>query len=614
MMDFFKHNKKMIYGFACWWLILAGLFVFTGEGIRNVFIALLALFAVIIRNRFEAGNKNERIAIDLSAILFAVATVIMKVDAISESENGINVICGVLFLFVGMFLLFQTALRMIVATVKDGSRLTRNPFENVTVKKHWAIAFAVTFFMLFIWLLRDYPGNMSVDSITFVKRAVYDQKMKADLPPILIIILRGCLNFATLIGADANFGVATYNFLQIIFESVCIAYLFYRLAKIGISKVYCCLTLAFFTLVPYNVQFSHTIWKDIPFSFFCMIFMLLLWEQTGIQERYRGKNAILYYAAFGISGIAICILRTNGYYGFIFFIPFGVLLFWKKRKDMCAAILVTFVLAYIFNGPISDAIINANNQKVMMKQKTDAADAIKDNTQARAKDVNQKYGESGLYVVTCQMIARVAVYRDDLTQEDIDMISEVFDMDEVKESYCETSSHYTLAVLNRCEPKRYIEILVKLGLKYPSTYLMAWRDSTYGYWYPEAERYVFDDAVVDNDYGIKRANLLPHILERIKVRLEQSYRYIPGYGLMYSIGLIVWITAVCFFMTIARHGWHKAVVYIPIVGVWATLLVATPVFAEFRYLYSFFTCIPISLLIPYVAGNINNKNEDSINK
>ena len=40
------------------------------------------------------------------------------------------------------------------------------------------------------------------------------------------------------------------------------------------------------------------------------------------------------------------------------------------------------------------------------------------------------------------------------------------------------------------------------------------------------------------------------------------------------------------------------IIYIPVIGIWLSLLVAAPVFAEYRYMYSFVTTLPLLLLVP----------------
>ena len=55
---------------------------------------------------------------------------------------------------------------------------------------------------------------------------------------------------------------------------------------------------------------------------------------------------------------------------------------------------------------------------------------------------------------------------------------------------------------------------------------------------------------------------------------------------------------------IKKHGAAAALIYIPVVGVWLTLLIATPVYSEFRYIYCLFTALPLFCAVPFI--NIND--------
>lgn len=628
--EWIKQNKKTILTFIRFWIVLAALTLFFEASTRSFFALAFAVFWLIADRKFRVDDKKDRRAIGVTAALYTVATLLMKLDAIrAKDTSSLDMLLSTAVLAVGMMLLYITALKVLTVVVKNGGWLKSNPVAPQKCKKLFFVSLAVTFVMLFIWLLRDYPGNMSIDSITFIKRAMYDQDMVADLPPVMILILRACLNLGLATKAGMNGGVAIYYTLQIIFEAVCVAYVIYRLARLGINKVYCYMILAFFTLVPYNIQYSHTLWKDIPFSLCCMIFTLLIWEQTGIQERYKGKYYIFDMIALALSGIGICILRANGYYAFILFVPFAIVMYWKNRKDMCIAVVATFILAYIVSGPVNDAIINANNQKVANKAalieasskqaETVAKEATTDEQPSEANEteqidkqenVSQSYGATGIYVMTCQMLARLVVDRDDLTAEDFAMLDEVIKLDEVVDDYSPRSSHYTMRALKFAEPKRYLQIWVKLGMKYPTTYIAAWKDSTYGFWYPEADRYVYEETVSDNEYGIYKDSVFPDFVEKIRYKIERNYRQLPVYGLLWSIGLNVWITAFCVAGTASRKGGKQCFVYMPLIGIWLTLLATSPVNAEFRYMYPFFTCLPITILIPFIDINGAKKTNE----
>jgi hypothetical protein len=67
-----------------------------------------------------------------------------------------------------------------------------------------------------------------------------------------------------------------------------------------------------------------------------------------------------------------------------------------------------------------------------------------------------------------------------------------------------------------------------------------------------------------------------------------------------------------------RHKRSVLMVYFPVIGVWITLLIATPVYSEFRYIYSLFTCMPLFCAIPFLkmgaGGDNTEKAEEKADK
>lgn len=57
-----------------------------------------------------------------------------------------------------------------------------------------------------------------------------------------------------------------------------------------------------------------------------------------------------------------------------------------------------------------------------------------------------------------------------------------------------------------------------------------------------------------------------------------------------------------------KKEYKKCLIYLPILFLWLTCL-ASPVFCEFRYIYSLFTCIPILIGINFISKTDVDKEE-----
>ena len=132
-------------------------------------------------------------------------------------------------------------------------------------------------------------------------------------------------------------------------------------------------------------------------------------------------------------------------------------------------------------------------------------------------------------------------------------------------------------------------------MRYPGEYVKAWVDQTKGYWnggydYPYV---AFIYRGISGEYGISQVINSP-----IVARLFRGYFGIfgPVFGTVLSIGIYVWLVLIIFAYLINRRN-VNALLCVPIIAIVLTLLVATPVAYEFRYIYAIFTSIPLLLYV-----------------
>ncbi len=58
------------------------------------------------------------------------------------------------------------------------------------------------------------------------------------------------------------------------------------------------------------------------------------------------------------------------------------------------------------------------------------------------------------------------------------------------------------------------------------------------------------------------------------------------------IGFHVWIVLILFFFCIVRKDKEGLFLTVPLIAILITLLISTPVYSEFRYVYAIFCCLP----------------------
>ena len=128
--------------------------------------------------------------------------------------------------------------------------------------------------------------------------------------------------------------------------------------------------------------------------------------------------------------------------------------------------------------------------------------------------------------------------------------------------------------------------------------------STLGYWYPNLANNAVELGVTDNDLGFYQQSLVPKSVGNF---IDNLYSYnTPILSLQWNLGLMIWFTVilgvVCY-----RKNKKNLLCYVPIVGMWLTLMVASPVNGMLRYIFWLYTVLPLLFFINYLPS-INIKS------
>ena len=137
--------------------------------------------------------------------------------------------------------------------------------------------------------------------------------------------------------------------------------------------------------------------------------------------------------------------------------------------------------------------------------------------------------------------------------------------------------------------------------------MIAWVDSTCGYWNSGYSYWIWYWDIEQNDYGITRTVNSPSMLHFMDEYLWLFYNN-RILQIFTSIGLHVWIVLTYFAGYVSRKCRTGIVASVTILAIVLSLLVSSPVYSEFRYMYAMFCVMPI-------LGGIRDKeviNEDNM--
>lgn len=147
---------------------------------------------------------------------------------------------------------------------------------------------------------------------------------------------------------------------------------------------------------------------------------------------------------------------------------------------------------------------------------------------------------------------------------------------------------------------RLAKLYVKLGLRHPGSYVKAWVDQTCGFWNGGYSYWRWYNDIYENEYGIKKTICS----EKIK-SFYDNYLWLFENNRMLQIflciGFYVWIDfGLCIF-SIIRKDKTGILLSVPIIATILSLIISSPVFAEFRYVYAIFCTLPFVIVATFIS-------------
>lgn len=439
------------------------------------------------------------------------------------------------------------------------------------VRNHTALC--AFFCCILCWLpyyLYQYPGIMTPDSINQFEQVLGLIPYSNHHPWVHTMVFGLFYRLGYVLTGDMVSAVSVYTLFQICLLAGSVACFISTLRAYRIRPFFLFLIMAFYALIPYHAVFSITIWKDIPFAAAALFFSCSI-LRLGVRGNVNVRNLIL----FTISGVMICLFRSNGWYAYLLATPFLLLGFRKRAKALYPALLLTLLCAVIVKYPV---------MRAFHVEQPDFIESVS---------------------IPMQQITAVICNDRELTAEERALIEKVVDLtyihdlynpgfaDNIKELVRAGNQDYLVA-----HKKDFFRLWASLGLRYPGDYLTAYVDQTYGYWYPDSFYLVAEaEGVSATDLGVSHRPLIggPLVIKGKEIAIKLG-SMVPIYGTLWSMGVACWVLLFCICTVIIREEYYKLICYLPSLSLLFTVLIATPVATEFRYVYFMVLCLPFYLI------------------
>lgn len=555
------------------------------EGNSVFYILLSFCFYQIIRKANSVKDRRLTIISLVIAILFATFEIIgysinTYLDLSGILKNNITLLKCLLKMLALVIVLYST-IKIIYTYILSYKKSNEKTIKIFTHNKRSFFLIWILIFLFYIpYFLKFFPANITNDSLNQIIQCLGLVKITNHHPVFHTGIISIAMHIGKIVG-NYNIGAAIYSIAQMVIMSGIFSYTIYYMSKRNINIIIRLLTLAFYAIYPVHALYSMTMWKDILFGGVMLLFTINLCEIVTNSESYfkSKKNIILLI----LNMIFVFLFRNNGIYIIILLLPFAIILLRKYYKKILVIFSIVILLYMTIHGPVF---------KVLNIQKGSTREALS---------------------IPLQQFARVTRdHKKTLTEEEKNSIYQFLPVDNLDELYYEKISDRVknnfadeAFANNKLE---FIKLWIGLGIKYPRTYVESFLCNSYGYWYPEAIHWVVSKEIAEprneaeeslqlEKKTIIQASIIDNVIDNI------TNRNIPILCMSYSIGFVFWVFLTMLGYNIYKKEYKKCLIYLPILFLWLTCL-ASPVFCEFRYIYSLFTCIPI-----LIGVNFTNKTD-----
>lgn len=412
-----------------------------------------------------------------------------------------------------------------------------------------------------------YPGIMTTDSFATMEQLLGLRGYDNVMPFWHTVTVKLFVDLGLKLFGDLHGAVALYHGVQALFLAACVAYVMVTLYQMRVPYPWMVAVFAVYALAPYNIAYSVTLWKDIPFAGATVLLVTALYRQLQDIGRHPWRDRVV----FTLGAFGFCLWRTNGWYAFVVTTVVMAVFLYREHKGLLAAMAAISLLSWLLIGPVL--------------------------TMWGVGETN--FTEA--FAVPMQQLARVVWQERPLSAEDTQLLSQAFWLDRVRELYdphnVDPVKYFTFRSGNLpyiLENKlAYLSLYLRLALRYPADFFQAWVEQTKGYWNGGYLYYTYTQVLGENTLGLVQmpGQGLPARLYAALFRYMEKPEILQW---MTSIGLHTWALAACA-VTLAAQRRKEFVLTLPVLVLIVGLWLGTPVYAEFRYAYPMIISMPMIL-------------------
>ena len=611
----------------------------TGMTVRNpLTLVLFAALLLLFRNM-----PGKLIWIHLAAALFASLTLYSEGGRITAAfTSGLFRVASLGICAIGLFLLYDRLLSLAAGVLMSDSMVSavKTPGKHEFVHRHVLLCvFLLLVILWFPYYLYEYPGILSPDGIVQLEQVLGVRPWNNHHPVLHTLLMALFFRVGSLFSDNVNAAVSCYTFAQLLFHAFSCAALVSLITKLShisakdtpssptISprqsafnskpsnlsdmnvsdvshRILHCLPAAavlYYALFPYHAVYAVYAGKDTPFTDITLLFLIVL---THLILPETGFGKVIDRILFIITGLLFCLLRTNGWYAFLFLTPALLIYGWllDHRSGKCDAsesnarrrLVSGAFLSWLWMCVLVIAVSSLVRGPVYDRAGVERSDFV-ESLCVPLQQLGRTVTEGGALTEEDQRTLSEFINR----PEDISLVYDPVFADMMKEIVRTNGSPEWLEQ----HKGEFFSLWLRVGLRNPGSYLRAYADLTRAYWYPDVE---YEMAIID---GVAPNSMsfawTPHLHSRLFVKWKEIVlklgTFVPLYGLVWSMGFCFWILifGAALILT-ARQSRRLLLILLPGLALYLTLFLASPV-AEYRYGYPMLAALPFWIIVPLLA-------------
>lgn len=529
---------------------------------------VLAVVAVIHRtisiSKNIQPNKQNKVLLTIFSIILSLTVVLANYNLFHSIVSHAYRLIAIIEVFLGGFIVFKECLIAITEfNIKNKTLILKN--ERLFFLSLWLI---IIFVDMFIFYTAQYPGIFTPDSISQVRQiltGVYTNHH----PFYHTMIIKVFIDIGINLFNNINTGVALYSIFSIFVLATCFIYIIKTIYTITKNLNLTLIVYICYLVYPVNIKYSFYMGKDVFFGAAVGIFVVTIYKVLNNIGKHKTNLIILF-----LSSLSMCLLRSNGLFVYVFSFIVFFILFFKKYKSINLLMIVVIALSIFLKYPVL---------KSLNVKQPDTIESLS---------------------IPAQQIARVIKDGKELTIEQKKLLNEVIDIDEIPVYYVSYFSDPIKDLVRKKggnqeylkeHSKEYLRLYIQLGLKYPQKYIEDWVDQTRGYWNSGYQFWRWTDGVSNNDLGVY-PTINSQFFDSALTLYLMEWSGSPIFTFFLSIGFMVWLLVMFVYKSAIYKRKDLFFIIVPPLLVIATLLIATPLYAEFRYAYA------VSVTLPFIIA------------